>query len=443
MRKRLTHNLGLKILAVMFSIALWFVVNNISDPTESKTYSNIQVEVLNEDLITDAGKVYEILENTDKISVKVTGKSSIVDLLEKEDIRAVADMADLSFMNTVTIKLSSSRYNQQLEFSSSTENLKLSIEDLKKIQMVINTSTSGQPADGYIVGTVTPSQNIVRISGPESVIDRIDRVDAIAEIRDTYTSDINTSVELKLKDENNEVIQSSAVEMNINNIDVAVSILATKEIPLKFAVSGTPADGYVATGSVVSDPATIKIAGKKGLIDGISELSIADASLNLTNYEEDLVSIINVSRHLTSGIQLADKGFSGDVSVTVDVEPTVTKTYHIPARNFGISNAPENFDITIQEFMDGADTYTISLVGLAEDVNQISARSIIGVVDMDIIKQKYGLTDWGRGVYVTDIIFDLPEDVSLKEKYRMTLIVTEQVTEEEAGEVTELEESEE
>ena len=441
MRKRLTHNLGLKILAVMFSIALWFVVNNISDPTESKTYSNIQVEIQNADLITDAGKVYEILENTDKISVKVTGKSSIIDLLEKEDIRAVADMADLSFMNTVTIKLSSARYNQQLEFSSSTENLKLSIEDLKKIQMVINTSTSGQPADGYIVGTVTPSQNIVRISGPESVIDRIDHVDAIAEVRDTYTSDINTSVELKLKDEENKVVQSSAVEMNITNIDVAVTILATKEIPLKFAVSGTPADGHVATGTVVSDPATIKIAGKKGLIDGISELSIADASLNLTNCEEDLVSIINVSRHLPNGIQLADKGFSGDVSVTVDVEPTVTKTYQIPAKNFGISNKPQGFDVTVQEFTD-IDTYTIALVGLAEDVNQISARSIIGVVDMDLIKQKYGLTEWRRGVYVTDIIFDLPENVSLKEKYRMTFIVTEQVSEE-AGEVGELEEAEE
>ncbi|MBQ7943570.1 MAG: hypothetical protein IJ326_05865 [Lachnospiraceae bacterium] len=443
MRKRLTHNLGLKILAVVFSVALWFVVNNISDPMESKTYSNIQVEILNADLISDAGKVYEVLENTDKITVKVTGKSSVIDLLEKEDIRAVADMADLSFMNTVTIKISSARYNQQLEFDSSIENLKLSIEDLKKIQMVINTSTSGQPADGYIVGTVTPSQNIVRISGPESVIDRIDHVDAIAEVRDTYTSDINTSVELKLKDENNDVIQSSAVEMNITNIDVAVSILATKEIPLKFAVSGTPADGYVATGTVISDPATIKIAGKKGLIDGISELSIADASLNLSNCEEDLVSIINVSRHLPNGIQMADKGFSGDVSVTVDVEPTVTKTYHIPAKNFGISNSPEGFNVTIQEFMDGSETYTIALVGLAEDVNQLNARSIIGVVDMDVIKQKYGLTDWQRGIYVTDIIFDLPEGVSLKEKCRMTLIVTEQVTEEEAGEVNELEEVEE
>ena len=28
----LTHNLGLKILALVFSVGLWFVVNNITDP---------------------------------------------------------------------------------------------------------------------------------------------------------------------------------------------------------------------------------------------------------------------------------------------------------------------------------------------------------------------------------------------------------------------------
>ena len=70
---------------------------------------------------------------------------------------------------------------------------------MKRIQMIINTSTSGDPAEGYIVGSVTPSQNIVRLSGPESLIDQIDHVDAVASI-DGYSSDINTNVELKLYD---------------------------------------------------------------------------------------------------------------------------------------------------------------------------------------------------------------------------------------------------
>ena len=67
------------------------------------------------------------------------------------------------------------------------ENLKLIIEDMKRTQFVINTNISGEPADGYVVGTVTPSQNVVRVSGPESIINQIDHVDATVDIRDTVS----------------------------------------------------------------------------------------------------------------------------------------------------------------------------------------------------------------------------------------------------------------
>ena len=34
--KRLTNNLGLKILALLFAVAMWMAVVNISDPTINK-----------------------------------------------------------------------------------------------------------------------------------------------------------------------------------------------------------------------------------------------------------------------------------------------------------------------------------------------------------------------------------------------------------------------
>ena len=47
MKNKLTHNLGLKILALVFSIGLWFVVNNITDPTIEKTFTSVPVEIIN------------------------------------------------------------------------------------------------------------------------------------------------------------------------------------------------------------------------------------------------------------------------------------------------------------------------------------------------------------------------------------------------------------
>ena len=45
MRKRITNNLALKILAFLIAAFLWLVVVNIDDPVDDKTFSNIPVQV--------------------------------------------------------------------------------------------------------------------------------------------------------------------------------------------------------------------------------------------------------------------------------------------------------------------------------------------------------------------------------------------------------------
>lgn len=269
-----TRNLGLKLLALISAFGLWFIVNNITDPSDSKSFSNIPVEILNADLITNEGKVYEILDDTDVISVRVRGKTSVLKYITKEDIKATADMSELTFMNTVNIKVTSTRNNSELEFVTSNDNLRLAIEDVKRTQLSINTTVSGHPADGYIVGTVTPSQNVVRLSGPESVINQIDHVEAVANIGNyAYSSDINTSVDLLLYDSDGNEIKNNSIKMNISSINVAITILATKEVPLSFVISGETAEGYMVSGDIVSAPETITLAGRKATLDAISELS--------------------------------------------------------------------------------------------------------------------------------------------------------------------------
>ena len=311
------------------------------------------------------------------------------------------------------------------------ENLKLTIEDMKRTQFVINTNISGEPADGYVVGTVTPSQNVVRVSGPESIINQIDHVDATVDIRDTYTSDITTSVELKFHDENHNEIKSSSIKTNISAINVVVTILATKEVPLKFAVTGEPASGYLTTGSVVSVPETITIAGRKSVLDSVSEILIADSSLSVEDATEDITKIISAKKYLPYGTQFADSTFNGNVSVTVGVEPEASKELEVPVRNFAIGNAPEGFDVEIKEFQDeSVKTYTVAVTGIADDVNSLDAKDVIGVVDMNQMLDKLAMTEWQEGSYTGEITFNFPDDVKTQQSYSLTLTVTQKSEEE-------------
>lgn len=423
MKNKLTHNLGLKILALVFSIGLWFVVNNITDPTIKKPFTNISVEIINEEMLTNEGKVYEVLDDTDVINVSVIGKKSVLDYITKDDIKAVADLSELTFMNTVSIKVSSAKYNSELEFTTSVDNLKLSIEDVKRVQMIINTSTSGAPAEGYIVGTVTPSQNVVRLSGPESLISQIDHVEAVANIAG-YSTDINSSVELKLCDKDGNEIKSNSIKMNIATINVAVTILGTKEVPLNFIVQGEPAEGYVVSDEIITVPEKVKIAGRKNALENVSEITVVDSALKVDDMSKDLTEIINIKKYLPSGVQFADSTFNGNVSVTVGIEPLVTHEYAVPVENFAIGNVPEGFKASIKELEnENIKNYKISLSGIEQDMKKIDEKDIIGVIDMQVLAEKQGIEEWTAGSYVSEITFNLPEDIIIEEPYSFTIIL--------------------
>ena len=419
----ITDNFGLKLLAVIISCGLWFVVNNITDPRIEKPFNNIPVEIINADMVTSEGKVYEVLDDTNVVNVTVVGKRSVLNYISKDDIKAVADMSKLTFMNTVGIEVSSSRNNSELEFRTNIDNVKLAIEDMKRVQMIINTATVGQPAEGYVVGSVTASQNIVRLSGPESLINQIDHVDAMANI-DGYSSDINTSVELKLYDADGNEIRSSSIKMNIATINVAVTILATKEVPLSFTVADEPAEGYVVNGEVISVPETVTLAGRKNVLDAITKVNVADPLITVADAKEDVTAIVNIKKYLPTGTQFADSSFSGNVSVTVGVEPLVKKELEIPSKNFAAGNKPNGYQLTLKE-VDQEDSYRITISGTREAVNAVNAEDVIGVIDMNLLLDTLELAEWKEGTYSGEITFNLPDNVTLADQYNMTVVLEE------------------
>ncbi len=423
----ITNNFGLKLLAVIISCGLWFMVDSIIDPVERKVFNNIPVEIINTELITNEGKVYEVLDGTDTVNITAIGKSSVFDYVSRDDLKAVADMSELTFMNTVSIKVSSTRNNSELEFRTNIDNVKLAIEKMERNQKVINVSTTGEPASGYVVGNIDPSQNVVRYSGPESLIEQIDHIDAVINING-YSSDINTTADLKIYDAANNEIKSNSIKLNITTVDVAVSILATKIVPLSYVVPDEPAAGYVVNGEMISVPETIVIAGRSSVLDGVSRIVVSDPALTVEDLTESKTTIVNIRKYLPTGVQFADSSFNGNVSVTIGIEPLVTKELKVPTRNFAAGfaagNKPENLNVSLKEVGE-QESYTIRISGTRAAVDAVMDDSVIGVIDMDSLQQKLGLAEWSAGVYQGELTFNLPDTVKLEQSYQMTVILEE------------------
>ena len=94
--QKITHNFGLKLLAILFAIVLWIVVVNIDDPTQTLSYTT-SVNLENTSYLTSMDKYYEVLEGTNTVTFRVTAKRSVHDKLNGSDFSAAANMGKIEY----------------------------------------------------------------------------------------------------------------------------------------------------------------------------------------------------------------------------------------------------------------------------------------------------------------------------------------------------------
>ena len=427
MKKKLTANLGLKILAVLFSVAIWFIVININDPVDKQVFRNIPVEILHEEAVINAGKVYEILDGTDVIDVTVWAKRSILDTLGEENIIATADMQEINFMDTmVRIKLSTNKYSNRLEsIGSSTENMLVSIEDLKREQFVISVAPIGEPAEGYIIGNISTDQNAVSVSGPESIVSQVDRAE-VSVNAEGLTQDIRTNVSIRLYDKDNKPVEDEKKKKSLDQVLVTLEILETRRVPLGLTFTGEPADGYALTGVVESNPSTVQIAGKGSTIRNISQIDIPDSVLDVTGCIGNLVETVELKQYLPDNVIIAEPDFNGKATITVHIEREITSRIAIDTNEVTIRGVPENMEARIES---PEDIVNITVRGLSDHVSALNEAEIAARINLEEYMARNNITELEPGSYEMPLVLNLPEGIRQEEDVSVQVIISDTAAE--------------
>ena len=421
MKRKLTTNFGLKLVSFLLSIVLWLVGTSIGNPTISKNFYNVVVVLQNTDVITNSGRVYEVLDNSDVISkVTIRGPRSVVSSMTDSNIVATADVSNISSLDTVTISLSTNIHQDQItSITPSSDTVKLHIENKKTKTMALGTNITGEVSDGYRIGDIVTDQNLVRISGPESVVDSVSK--ALAEITVTgFTSDISTNAEIRLYDADGNVVDDDSITQNIRSVGVQVSILETKQVPITFHTQGEPTYGYGFTGEVECDLETVTICGKSSALKNVQSIDIPAEVLDMTNKSESFTQEIDLEDYLPEGVDFVDLDDSV-VSVTVKIEPEVSKRIELQESKINVTNLPTGFTASVSGV---EDSFVIELIGLQQDLNEIQASTLEGTVDINDLMEKYNLDTLEEGFYDMEVDFGLSDDVRLLEPVEVVVHIS-------------------
>ena len=413
MRKyKITTNLGLKIIALIFSAFLWMIVVNADNPVRSRTFSDIPVNIVNEDIITSAGDVYQVLgEDTVSVIVHATRKTS--QKLAPEDIVATADIAEMdTSTGLVPIKITIPEYEGDYESAEAIpRNIRIQREKSGRKVFALTVETKGTQRDGYVLGDMTVHPENVTITGAQSAIDQIERAVAQVDI-DGLSKDTEETASLILYDANGNALNQNQLANNLgeDGLTVSIEVLPRKSVPVVFSASGRPAEGYQYTGCT-SEPETLLIYGKEDVLDTVDEIEVPASVIDVKDASGPVELDVDITPYLPEGISLVDEN-AATIKVTAMVEEEGTRTIDFLVSSIQLNN----LDSALQAVYEPDAEITLRFRGEPDALERLDISNAVSV----------DLSDYTLpGTYDIPVSVNIPDSVTLLSEVHVTLTLEE------------------
>lgn len=408
MKKSLMNKSTLKILSLLIAILIWVVVKNVQDPMLVKVITSIPVTIVNESYLASKLEVPLLIEGQDTVNVKVKGRESVVKELAREDFTAVADMTQIISMETtprmVPVKVSCEGLLDS-DISVTPGNIQVDIEKQTSVEKIIAVNTGDTvPDKNYEVGVLKANPEKVTISGPESIVNKIDRVVAMVDVSDRKETRTELDSELKIYDKNQDELSEKQLsyldlkEIRNNKIKVTAEFWkAQNKISLKAESSGSPKHGYQVS-EIKLVPDTISIAGTDEALQKLAEagntLEIPGSMIDVSGKSSDFEVNIDLTELLPENTKLA-RDLNSSVIATVKILPYNSQDFELPATQIQTENIPEDMDLVF-----GQEKITVRLKGKDEDLKNMKPETV---------QMKIDLKGYKEGEYTVPVTVTLPD----------------------------------
>lgn len=418
MKKNMINKFTLKVLSLIIAILIWLLVRNVDDPIVVRTFYEIPVSIENASYLAENLEIPLLVDGKDTVKVRVKGARSVVSKLKKEDIKAVADMTQIISKDTTLIMVPVEVTGTGISDSDITvrpRNIQVDIEKQKSVEKTIAVSTGDtQPDKDYEIGNLKANPEKVTISGPETIINKIDKVVALIDVTGRKESNIEIKSQLKIYDKNLDELSPKQLEyLNIKEIsDNTIRIQAQfwkvkQNVKIKAEYSGEPKRGYEVD-SINLVPDTISVAGTDEALKKLEQegntLEIPGKYIDVTDKTGDFEQNIDLSELLPEDLKLV-RDLNSSVIATVKILPYNSRDYEVSVTQIEADNKAEDLDLVFQD-----EQITIRAKAKEQDLDSLSAANIQVQID---------LSGYGEGEYEVPVTVTLPGGYELVESIKV------------------------
>lgn len=416
--KTLTNNLLLKGVSVAVAVVVWLVVVNVDDPIVTGSISGVAVQVQNEAYIESGGKMSLIQEGENTITVEVKGKRSVVDRLSPEDLVATADLKQIVNMDTdpimVPITVTCSKLKSG-DLVPNPRNLSVNIDDVMTQEYIVTVASGeSQPGKGYEIGTLSANPDKISITGPQSLVRKIDKVVAMVDatnIRENTTKQVGLEIIDKNQDKFSEnQMNYLKYDTSVPKVYVSVGLWAVQnDVAIKGGYVGKPAEGYKVD-RITFTPENISVAGSSEALADLAAdgktIRVPDETIDVTGKNSDFEVKVNIEKLLPDDVKLT-KDSSDTIIAAVSVLPQDSKEYSILTTDITGRNVPNGLQLVYE-----TEKVLIRIRENGAKLEQLKESAIRVSVD---------LAGKSEGSYLVPVRVDLPPGYELVEQQNTTV----------------------
>lgn len=377
--KRLLYNKRVIVpFSIIMAFLLWMVIVVNQNPTYKRTFSDMTVNINLENTLASENGMSIIDDISDqRFTVVVRGPSYIVSSLKSEDLNVYASAAEVDAPGEYNLTVSVSRNSSKTDYeilSVTPSTVKINFDYVDTKEYTIKAIAEGASAESGLIaesGVVSGTESdTVQISGPRSVMNKIESVVALAKVNKTLSASETFDADIILYDEEGNEVDKTGLTLSTNKVKVTVPISKKKTVPVKVEFTNLP-DGFNKDSISCSvDHSTVTVIGTPETVDKTTQVTLS--AIDITSVSKTSNSF-DVSAKLPEGVRLLDN--IDHFTVTVDTSGYVEKTITVSTvKVTGVASGLTAGKTT--------EIKNVKICGPKSVVNKINASAVYAEIDL-------------------------------------------------------------
>lgn len=230
MEKITRSSFAVKLICIIFAVALWFYVSYEENPSMSKTVRNVPISIVGEQALKENGfAVYKISDTS--VDVKATARRLSLQKISNKTISASINVSSIKKSGEYIIPATvSSSESSSASFYVKGRDITVSIEPMETKTYKIEADVATPAASDLIVKSTSLSAKKVTVTAPESIIADISAVRT--ETITPESADITDYGDVKLVVLGKNGKPLDGAECMPAEVDVSIDFYDVKTVPI-------------------------------------------------------------------------------------------------------------------------------------------------------------------------------------------------------------------